>query len=315
MTRIVIILLLIFGPCLTAPSEVSGQELRLPNKPDSVKFAVIGDSGEPGSGQMAVAKQMATWRTRFPFEFALMTGDNLYGRETARDYEKKFAIPYKPLLDGGVKFYASLGNHDEATQIHYKLFNMNGQKYFTFRPKLGVRFFALDSNYVDPKQLEWLDKELAASGSDWKIVFFHHPLYSSGETHGGADTQRQLLEPVFLKRGVNVAFMGHEHFYERIKPQKGVAYFIIGSSAKLRKGDLQKTTLTTYGNDSEYAFMLVEIAGDEMYFQTITGQGKTIDAGSVRRAGDGKPNPNQTTQPVVPQAKPSPTAPGPVKQK
>ena len=54
---------------------------------------------------------------------------------------------------------------------------MNGQRYYTFRPKDGVRFFALDSNYVDQKQLEWFDKEAGASGSDWKICFFHHPLY------------------------------------------------------------------------------------------------------------------------------------------
>ena len=97
-----------------------------------------------------------------------------------------------------------------------------------------------------------------------------------------ADAQRELLEPVFLKHGVNVAFTGHEHFYERIAPQKGVAYFIIGSSAKLRKGDLRKTPLTVYGNDSDYAFMLVEIVGDEMYFQAINDKGATLDAGSAR---------------------------------
>ena len=90
---------------------------------------------------------------------------------------------------------------------------------------------------MDAKQVEWLDKALAASGSEWKIAFFHHPLYSSGATHGSADLQRELLEPVFLKHGVNVVFTGHEHFYERLKPQKGVAYFIVGSSAKLRTGD------------------------------------------------------------------------------
>ena len=73
---------------------------------------------------------------------------------------------------------------------------MDGKKYYSFKPKTDVRFFALDSNYVDPKQLEWLDKELAASGSDWKIAFFHHPLYSSGGTHGSADAQRELLEPI-----------------------------------------------------------------------------------------------------------------------
>ena len=307
MRRVAILAILLVG----LPAAGVTQELRLPNKPGSLKFAVIGDTGQPGSGQTGVARQMATWLTRFPYEFALMVGDNLYGTERPSDYEKKFAQPYKALLDAGVKFYAALGNHDDDGQINYKNFNMGGQKYYTFRPTLGVRFFAIDSNYIDQKQLQWLDKELSASGSDWKIAFFHHPLYSSGATHGSADLQRGLIEPVFLKYGVNVAFMGHEHFYERIKPQKGVAYFIIGSSAKLRKGDLEKSTLTVYGNDSDYAFMLVEIADDEMYFQTISDKGTTLDAGSIKRAGDVQPTQNRTSQPVVPQTKPSPVQPGP----
>src|SRR5688572_11302128 len=311
MRRVALIAILLVG----LPMAGATQELRLPNKPGSLKFAVIGDTGQPGSGQTGVARQMQAWRARFPFEFALMVGDNLYGSERPRDYENKFARPYKALLDSGVKFYASLGNHDDAGQINYKAFNMGGQKYYSFRPKLGARFFALDSNYVDDKQLQWLSKELEGSASDWKIAFFHHPLYSSGATHGSADLQRGLIEPVFLKYGVNVAFMGHEHFYERIKPQKGVAYFIIGSSAKLRKGDLRKSALTVYGNDTDYAFMLVEIAGDEMYFQTINDKGATLDTGSIRRAGDVQPGQNVTTQPVVPQAKPSPVQPGPAKPK
>ena len=278
--------LLFIALCFVAvPSLSAAQELRLPNKPGSLKFAIIGDSGQPGSGQNAIAKQLMTWRTRFPFELVLMTGDNLYGSERPGDYERKFAIPYKPLIDANVKFYASLGNHDDAGQTQYKLFNMDGKKYYSFKPRNGVRFFAIDSNYVDGKQLDWLDKELAASASDWKIAFFHHPLYSSGATHGSADLQRELLEPIFLKHGVNVAIMGHEHFYERIKPQKGVAYFILGSSAKLRTGDLRKSALTAYGNDSDYAFMLVEIDGDEMHFQTISDKGATLDTGSIRRPG------------------------------
>jgi 3',5'-cyclic AMP phosphodiesterase CpdA len=259
------------------------QDQRLPNKQGSLKFAVIGDSGQPGGGQTAIANQMVKWRSRFPFEFVIMTGDNLYGRESPRDYEKKFAIPFKPLIDTDVKFYAALGNHDDDGQTQYKLFNMDGKKYYSFKPKPGVRLFAIDSNYIDGKQLEWLEKELTASGSEWKIAFFHHPLYSSGETHGSADAQRGLLEPLFLKHGVNVAIMGHEHFYERLKPQKGVNYFIVGSSAKLRKGDLRKSAMTAYGNDSEYAFMLIEIDGDDLYFQTISDKGVTLDTGVIRR--------------------------------
>ena len=215
-----------------------------------------------------------------------------------------------------MKFYAALGNHDDAAiQRNYKPFNMNGERYYSFKPQNGVRFFALDSNYVDEKQLGWLDKELAASGSEWKIMFFHHPLYSSGETHGSADLQRGLLEPVFMKYGVNLVLAGHEHFYERIKPQKGIAYFTLGSSAKLRRGDLQKSALTAYGNDTDYTFILMEIVGDELYFQTINQKGTTIDAGSVRRVGKVEPTTTRTAQPVVPQAKPSPAQPGPRQEK
>jgi hypothetical protein len=265
------------------PTMAPTQNVRLPNKPDSLKFAVIGDSGQPGGGQTAIAEQMAKWRARFPFELVIMTGDNLYGSERPRDYEKKFSIPYKPIIDAGVKFYASLGNHDDDGQINYKLFNMEGRKYYSFKPKNGIRFFAIDSNYVDTKQLEWLEKDLAASGSDWKIAFFHHPLYSSGTTHGSADAQRELLEPMFLTHRVNVVIAGHEHFYERLKPQKGIAYFIVGSSAKLRKGDLRKSAVTGYGNDRDYAFMLVEIDGDNLHFQTISNRGVTLDAGVIHR--------------------------------
>jgi 3',5'-cyclic AMP phosphodiesterase CpdA len=265
------------------PTMAPTQSVRLPNKPGTLKFAVIGDSGQLGGGQSAIAAQMLKSRANFPFEFVLMMGDNLYGGQRPNDYDKKFAVPYKPLIDAGVKFYASLGNHDDDGEINYKLFNMEGRKYYSFKPKDGVRFFAIDSNYVDTKQLEWLEKDLAASGSDWKIAFFHHPLYSSGATHGSADAQRELLEPLFIKHGVNVVLSGHEHFYERLKPQKGIAYFIIGSSSKLRKGDLRKSTLTAYGNDAEYAFMLVEIDGDNMNFQTINDKGVTIDTGVVTR--------------------------------
>jgi hypothetical protein len=278
-----LVIALLLASQSTGPTMAPTGDVRLPNKAGSLKFAVIGDSGQTGGGQTAIAAQMVKWRAKYPFEFVLMMGDNLYGTERPRDYEKKFAAPYQPLLDAGVKFYASLGNHDDAGQIQYKLFNMEGRKYYSFKPKPGARFFALDSNYVDTKQLEWLDKELEASGSDWKIAFFHHPLYSSGATHGSADAQRELLEPAFLKHGVNVVFMGHEHFYERLKPQKGVAYFILGSSAKLRKGDLRKSAMTAYGNDSDYAFMLVEIDGDVLHFQTISDKGVTLDAGVVNR--------------------------------
>ena len=294
--RRVFALVLLLAAASAAPLS---QNIQLPMKKDSVKFLVFGDSGTGDRNQMVVAKAMATAHAKFPFTFAVMVGDNLYGGEKTSDYQKKFEIPYRPLLDAGVKFYASLGNHDDPNQRLYKPFNMNGERYYTFKPeRANVRFFALDSNYVDAKQLAWLDKELSASGSDWKITFFHHPLYSSGETHGSADLQREQLEPVFLKHGVNVVLTGHEHFYERIKPQKGIAYFITGSSAKLRKGDLARSELTAKGWDAGYAYMLMEISGDDLFFQTLSETGATIDSGTIHRVGKAEPTANKTAQPV-----------------
>jgi 3',5'-cyclic AMP phosphodiesterase CpdA len=282
------------------------QEIRLPNEQDSLHFAVIGDSGTGGRQEYEVADKLAASRQKFPFEFVVMMGDNLYGSESPRDFENKFEKPYRALLAANVKFYASLGNHDDpARQISYKHFNMGGKKYYTFRPKLGVRFFALDSNYMDKAQLEWLDNELKASGSEWKIVFFHHPIYSSGEKHGSNVELRSVLEPVLVKYGVDVVLAGHEHFYERIKPQKGINYFIVGSSAKLRSDNIGKTELTVKGFDEDNVFMLAEIKGDQMFFQVITRSGKTIDFGDVRRA-ERKPASTESGQIKEPAPKAAP---------
>jgi hypothetical protein len=287
-------------------------ELKLPNRDGSLKFAVLGDTGTGGSDQIAVGRQVASFRERFDFDFVLLTGDNLYGRETPSDYARKFEIPYKALLDGGVKFYASLGNHDDPGQRNYKHFNMNGERYYTFRPSLtgGVRFFALDSNYMDPQQLEWLEKELSGSGSDWKIAFFHHPLYASGR-HGSDEILRAHLEPLFVKHAVNIVITGHEHFYERIKPQKGIQHFVMGNSAKLRRGDIDPTGLTAFGYDEGYAFMLIEIDGDEFHFAAINERGQTFDSGVIHKSATsnrvvGTTGSDAPAKPAGTQAKPAP---------
>ena len=215
------LVLLLLTLVLTPP--VLAQDLRLPVKDGSTRFAVIGDTGTGGSDQIEVGRQLMAWRSRFPFDFIIMVGDNLYGNERPADYVKKFEQPYKALLDNGVKFYAALGNHDEPTQRLYKPFNMNGERYYSFKPSLlgGVRFLALDSNYMDQAQLDWLKKELAASGSEWKIPFFHHPLYSSSRKRDPNSTLREQLEPIFVEQSLNVVFIGNEHFYEASSHRKG----------------------------------------------------------------------------------------------
>jgi len=269
----------ILAGCWAVP--LAAQAPALPLKTGSVRFAVIGDTGTGDKMEDEVGRQMALSRQKFPFTFTIMLGDNIYGSERPQDFDTKFIKPYKALLDAKVEFYATLGNHDDPNHRFYKPFNMGGVRYHTFK-KGNVRFFVIDSNYLDPDQVKWLEKELGTSGSDWKIAYFHHPLYTTA-ARGPEVELRTILEPIFVKYGVDVVFSGHEHVYERIKPQKGIYYFTAGGAAKLRGGDTRKGPLTDATFDSDRSFMLVEVSGNDLYFQAISRTGMTVDKGVLHR--------------------------------
>jgi hypothetical protein len=258
----------------------SSAKLTLPRKDGSLRFAVIGDTGTGTSKQHELADVMVQYHNAFPFEFVLMMGDNLYGTESAKDFETKFSDVYKVLLDEKVKFYAALGNHDLPIQTNYTNFNMNGKEYYRLK-KGNVAFYALNSNYMDKKQVKWLEDELAKDTSEWKVAFMHHPPYSSGGKHGSDKQLREVVEPIFVKYGMNVVLTGHDHFYERVKPQKGIYYFVSGAGGKLRSGDINdNSSLTDKGYDRDMSFMLFEVVnGKQMYFQVISRTGETVDSG------------------------------------
>jgi predicted phosphodiesterase len=259
------------------------QQVTLPLAAGSTRFAVLGDTGTGDKPQYEIGRRLDEYYQRAKFTFAIMVGDNIYGSERPQDFQKKFEIPYKPLLDAGVTFYAALGNHDDPNQRFYKPFNMNGERFYSFT-KGNVEFFVLDSNYMDRKQLDWFERAIKASKSEWKMAYFHHPLYSSGEAHGSEVDLRTVLEPLFVQYGMDVVFAGHEHFYERVKPQKGIYYFTCGGSAKLRKGDIRTgSELTEKGDDVENTFMVVEVVKDVFNFQTVSRGGATIDSGAFHR--------------------------------
>jgi 3',5'-cyclic AMP phosphodiesterase CpdA len=257
-------------------------------KDKSFRFAVIGDNGSGDKPQYDVADQMERFRQVVHYDTVIMLGDNIYGGHKPQDFVQKFEKPYKAQLDNGVKFFASLGNHDDPDiERNYKLFNMNGARYYTLK-KGDIEFFALDSNYMDPQQIAWLQKELKDSSAKWKICFFHHPLFSDGKFHGSDLDLRARLMPIFQAANVNLVLSGHDHVYERLKPQGGIYFFLLGSSGQLRAGDLRRGPDTEAGDDTDRTFMIMEIDGDTLYFQTISGTGTTVDSGSYARQGAGK---------------------------
>ncbi len=250
---------------------------------------MIGDSGRWSDAQRETAAQLSAQRKKVPFDFVLMLGDNNYGDGSPESYRVRFEDPYRLLLDAGVTFYAALGNHDPDQQWHYPLFNMGGKRYYTFERRAGlpplvgerVQFFAADTVNLDNAQVSWLDRELSRSTAEWKIVFFHHPIYTSGRYAWSSAVLRHSLEQVFVEHAVDVVFSGHEHLYERIKPQKGVMYFVAGASGSVREGDLHAAPHQATGYDRDLSFMVIEIAGDALYFHTVNRRGETIDQGKI----------------------------------
>jgi 3',5'-cyclic AMP phosphodiesterase CpdA len=288
--------------------DIGAETLTLPDQRTSVKFAVIGDSGRGTPEQFAVAAQMARYREAFPYAFVIMLGDNIYeGPATADDYRRKFEEPYRALLDNGVRFYASLGNHDDPRQVFYEPFNMHGERYYSFAPpedvatRLATRveFFVLDSTNLDRTQLEWLDQRLAESKADWKVVYMHHPLYTSGRYRNTARILRWMLEPILTKHRVDAFFSGHEHIYQRTVLENGVQHFVSGGAGSLRAGDGAPASYIARTFDRDYHFMLVEIDDDALSFQAISREGRTIDAGTLFQHGEPPPGrrPGKTTLP------------------
>ncbi len=265
----------------------------------TITFAVVGDTGTGDEAQLAVARQMVKQRAKTPFDFVIMLGDNIYERGEEKYIKSHFEEPYKDLLDAGVKFYASLGNHDIIRglefQTNYKNFNMGGRRYYNFTKGPDdngaslLECFALDSNLMTPEQLKWLEDNLKASKSRWKITFSHHSIYSSARMHSPYVKLRSMLEPLYVKYGVSAVFSGHSHCYERVKPQKGVHYFTEGASGEIKRRTLDRSNLFfAAGNDSLNSFLIVRVGEDEMKVEAIGADGSLIDSYTIKRKGPDK---------------------------
>ena len=215
-----------------------------------------------------------------------MLGDNIYGGKSQQDFERKFELPYKPLLDAGVKFYASIGNHDNPNERLYKPFNMGGARYYSFKKEMPLSLRWTATIWIRPSWTGWRDNCKPRTRSGRSASSITRCTQTEGVTDRILDL-RAVLTPLFEKYGVNVALSGHDHVYERIKPENGTYYFVLGNSGELRYHNLKPSADMAAGFDTDCDFMLVEIAGDKFYFQTISRTGKSWTPASLTgRNGD-----------------------------
>jgi predicted phosphodiesterase len=256
-----------------------------------LRFAAIADNGFGSPDQMAVAKSMWETYQQKPYSFVLMAGDNIYSYGEIELAKAYFEEPYAPLLKENVKFYAVLGNHDiiktqnGLDQINYKPFNMS-DRYYSFKKgdvnEGTVEFFAIDTNQNAnwDIELEWLDRQLAKSTTPWKIVYGHHPLYSSGR-HGSDPELAAKLAPIFAKHKVPLYLCGHDHGYERFNPINGTTYIVNGGGgAPLYK--FGKSAQTAFVS-SQFSFMTFDVYQDKIITKAIATNGKVFDRAIITK--------------------------------
>ena len=259
-----------------------------------LKFVAVGDVGTGKRAQYAVARAMARRWQSSPFPLALMTGDNVYEEGEIERINEVFETPYAELLQDGVTFQVVLGNHDLRSnegndQVAYPGFNMP-DRYYTLK-KQSVQFFALDTNQAHINdgpgraawndQLRWLRAELEGSSAPWKIVFAHHPIYSSGQ-HGSDHDLKSVLSPLFEEYDVQLYINGHDHNYERTEPINGTTYITSGNGAKLRR--VGRSNWTAYA-ESRLGFAAFDVYPDRIVISAVGTNNEVYDKATIMLTG------------------------------
>lgn len=274
-------------PSEAKPPPALTPESTLAATTEGIRFAVIGDYGSGNKNAEAVANLVKSWDP----DFIITTGDNNYpsGAASTIDHNigqfyHEYIHPYKGSYGEGAsfnRFFPTLGNHDWDTasaQPYLDYFTLPGnERYydFTWGP---VHFFALDGDYREPdgvgrtsKQALWLRDQLAASASPWKIVYVHHPPYSSG-LHGSIEWMRWP----FQEWGASILLAGHDHLYERLLID-GFPYITngLGGGAIYSFKDALPGSQVRF--TGKHGAMLVEASEENLIFQFITIEGEVVD--------------------------------------
>ena len=250
-----------------------------------VRFLVFGDSGGGSNGpgdQMALLDQMST----VPYELMFHTGDIAYDNGSMTEFEDNVFGVYAALFRH-IPFFPAPGNHEYRATVDaapfrsvFSLPGDTGETWYSY--DWGqVHLASLDTEADYDTQIAWLDQDLTdAADKPWKIVYLHRPPYSSGE-HGSDTNLQAKLAPVLKKHHVQVVFAGHDHDYERMIPQDGVAYIVTGGGGRGTR-PVGVSSFTAYSSQVIH-FVYGEINGDEMTLHAIDATGKEFDSQVIAR--------------------------------
>ena len=265
-----------------------------------LRVVVIGDSGDGGPEQYAIAARIAEAAP----DLLLHTGDVIYPAGEERDLREKYFEPYRGLVDR-IPFYIVLGNHDADTQpnppvldaVHMPVNGADGsERYYSF-DRGPVHFVGIDTTFArrhSPTQRSWLEQDLAATQQRWTIVFCHHPPYSPRRDEVAV---RGIFSDAFERNDVDLVLTGHDHIYARSLPLKdGVAlagagpdyvdppgpiYVITGGGGKdlYQTGDSPLFPVAV----SLHHLVRIDIAGDTLTLTAVDMAGAVVDRISITK--------------------------------
>ena len=260
-------------------------------------FAVIGDTGNGGKHQMAVAGLLE----RVKPDLILHTGDVVYPSGEDKHYDKRFFAPYRSVI-GSVPLFPVLGNHDVQEEdgaaflknFHPPRNNPRGTaRYYSFDWS-DAHFVALDSELYHEdtggdagEQRLWLEEDLSATRKPWRFAFLHRPLYSSSR-HGGDQKIRADLAPLLSRHGVHLVFSGHDHVYERTLPMDGVTYLVTGGGGKRLYKARNKGW--TAASASAHHATFVRVTRESLNLEAVKPDGTILDCLDIRADTRGAPS-------------------------
>lgn len=156
----------------------------------------------------------------------------------------------------GTPVYPALGNHEYESSLYFDNFDLPGnERWYSVGDIAGLNFIVLDSGSAlkaetlsspASTQYQWLESELSSSVSDtdYTIVIFHYPLYSTGNHGSDEKGIGDDLIPLFEQYGVDAVFNGHDHNYER-STVDGLRYIVTGGGG----APLEDQTFTSVYSD------------------------------------------------------------------
>ncbi|OYT11454.1 MAG: hypothetical protein B6I18_04060 [Bacteroidetes bacterium 4572_112] len=254
----------------------------------SFSFIAYGDTRTNPQDHDKVCKQMLQQidAERSLQTFIISTGDLVSNGDKEDVWQEQFFDDrYTNIskLLASLPYMTSMGNHEGQGELFAKYFPydlaQNNRFYYSF--KYGnAQFIAVDQFTklkAGSKQYVWLENELKASKSKWKIILIHKPGYTAGG-HRDNKIVKNTLQPLFKKYNVNLVLAGHNHYYARAEVN-GITHITTGGGGAPLYTPKQKHFIEKM--DKSNHFLIINVDENTMEIKSIRADGSIIENISI----------------------------------